>query len=113
MGIPEIDQIKKTEEKAVLLIEATRQRMRLAIDEAKREGEERLSIRLSDAEKRLREERERHEELLNQETKKLLDQAEIEAMQIRQTGNNNKEAAVMRLVSMITGENHVLSRPDE
>jgi len=103
MAIPEIDQIKRSEEEAASLIEAARHRKILAIEEAKREGNDLVLIRLSDAEKRLREERERAESLVAREHARLMDEAHKQAGQIRDDAERQKDAAVSILVRLITG----------
>ena len=104
MAIPEIDQIKRSEEEAAALIEAARHRRMLAIEEAKREGEGLVLMRLSDAEKRLREERERAESQVAREHARLMDEAIHEAGQIREYAERQKDMAVSFLVRLITGE---------
>ncbi|ABD41497.1 hypothetical protein Mhun_1776 [Methanospirillum hungatei JF-1] len=104
MAIPEIDQIKRSEEEAAALIEAARHRRMLAIEEAKREGEGLVLMRLSDAEKRLREERERAESQVAREHARLMDEVHHEAGQIRAYAERQKNTAVSTLIRLITGE---------
>ncbi len=104
MAIPEIDQIKRSEEEAADLIEAARHRKILAIEEAKREGEDLVLLRLSDAEKRLREERERAETQVAREHARLLEEAQKEAGQIRGDAEKQKDEAISFLVRLVTGE---------
>jgi len=113
MGILEIDQIKKCEQEAADLIEGARQRKKLAIEEAIREGEERMALRLSDAEKKVWEEREGAEKDMQEEHTLLLKNAKDEARRIREHSTQKKDDAVLRLIRMITGEDHVLSSPNE
>ena len=103
MAIPEIDQIKRSEEEAADLIEAARHRKTLAIEEAKREGEDLVLLRLSDAEKRLREERERAETQVAHDHARLLEEAQKEAGQIRSDAEKQKDEAVSFLVRLVTG----------
>jgi|GEM_PF-1291310 len=113
MGIPEIDQIKKSEQEAADLIEAARHRKKLVIEEAEREGEGLIALRLSDAEKRLRDEKEKAEQQVSEERSLLMEKAGDEAQHLMETALLKKNAATQRLVRLITGEDHVLSSPDE
>ena len=113
MDLREIDQIKTAEGEAGSLIDAARHRMRLAIEEAKREGEERVHIRSSDAEDRLRSERESQVTLLKEEITTIMTEAEGRASELRKTGTKNMEPAVIRLVGMITGVDDVLPGTNE
>lgn len=103
MAIPDIDQIKRSEEEATYLIEAARHRKTLAIEEAKQAGENLFFIRLSDAEKRLREEREQAEKEVANEHIRLIAEAQKEASHIREEAEKQKKLAVQVLVRLITG----------
>ncbi|PWR72379.1 hypothetical protein ACKUB1_02450 [Methanospirillum stamsii] len=113
MDLREIDQIKEAEKEAVNLIETARHRMKLAMEEAKREGEERFSVRLSDAETRLRSEREKEEEILRKELLFVMSEAENEVSNLRSKGEKNVNAAVLQVVRIVTGEEDVLSSSNE
>ncbi|WP_373839247.1 hypothetical protein [Methanospirillum sp.] len=104
MAILEIDQIKRSEKDAADLIEASQRRKTLVIEEARREGDELVLVRLSEADNRLRDERKLAEKHIAEEHSRLMDDANKEADKIRQGAEKQKSAAIHSLVRLITGE---------
>ncbi|HOL41806.1 hypothetical protein [Methanospirillum sp.] len=103
MAIPEIDQIKRTEQEAADLIEAAQRRKTLALEEAVREGEALVQLRLSEAENRLREEKERAGKEAFMQQSWLMEEAQKEIGHIREYAQKNHTTAVQSLIRLITG----------
>jgi vacuolar-type H+-ATPase subunit H len=103
MAIPEIDQIKRTEQEAADLIEAAQRRKTLAIEETVREGEALVQLRLSEAETRLREEKEQAGKEAFMQQSRLIKEARKEADLIREYAQKNHTTAVQSLIRLITG----------
>jgi vacuolar-type H+-ATPase subunit H len=113
MAIPEIDQIKRCEEEVADLISTAHSRKTLAIEEAEREGDDLVRIRLKDAENRLRDERERAEKEVSNFHVQIIDQSRKKAAQLRDEAEQLKHKAVWHLIQLITGERDVLSSTNE